>query len=117
MKQVILDTSFILSCVKQKIDFMEDLKNMGLSILIPMQVFVELEGKAKSIKTAELGLTILKNTNFQKIDLKTKNVDEGLIAYGKKNKDVFIATLDREIKKKGDNSNIVIRQKKRLEVI
>ncbi len=117
MVDVILDTSFILTCVRQKIDFFEELKMMGQTILIPKEVVGELAGLVPSKAEAELALSIIEKNKFKEIDLKNKNVDEGLINYAQKHKDVFIATLDAEIKKKVPNSNVVIREKKRLEVI
>ncbi len=112
MKKVILDTSFILVCVKQKIDFFEELEGMGLRALIPKQVIVELEGVDKT----DLSLKIIKANKYNKIDLKTKNVDAGIIKYANKNLDIFVATLDKGIKKKIENSLVVIRERKRLEV-
>jgi len=117
MKQVILDTSFILTCVKQKIDFLEELKFMGLKILVPKQVLGELSGIASSKKEAELALHILGKKGYNSVDIKSKNVDEGLIKYAGKDRNVFVATLDKEIKKKLTNSVVVIREKKRLEII
>ena len=116
MTEVVLDTSFILTCVKQKIDFFEDLKFMGLKILIPKQVVRELKNM-KASNNAQLSLQILDKNSFREIDLEIKNVDQGIISYAQKHSDVFIATLDREIKNKVNNSKIVIREKKRLEII
>ena len=117
MKQVILDTSFILTCVKQKIDFLEELKFMGLKILVPKQVLGELSGIATSKKEAELALHILGEKGYNLVDIGSKNVDEGIIKYVEKDKDVFVATLDKGIKKKLANSVVVIREKKRLEIL
>lgn len=116
MKQVVLDTSFILTCVKQKIDFFEELKFMGIEVLIPRQVIRELKNM-KASDNAQLSLQILDKNNFKEIDLISKDVDNGLIDYAEKHSDVFVATLDREIKNKIKNSKIVVREKKRLEVI
>ena len=124
MKRIILDTNFILTCVKQKIDFFEYLEMHGIQILIPEQVINEIKRIAISRKKmhfkddAELSLFILeKNKNkFKKIKLDIKNVDNAIIKYTKKNPDVIIATLDREIKKKTSAKNLVIKGKKRLEV-
>lgn len=116
MAEVVLDTSFILTCVKQKIDFFEDLKFMGFKILIPKQVFGELKNM-KSSDGAQLSLQILENNVFKEVDLKIKNVDEGIVNYAQKHGDIFVATLDREIKKRINNSKVVIREKKRLEVL
>lgn len=116
MADVVLDTSFILTCVKQKIDFFEDLKFMGLKILIPKQVVRELKNM-KASNNAQLSLQILDKNSFREIDLEIKNVDQGIISYAQRHRDIFIATLDREIKKKVNNSKIVVREKKRLEVL
>lgn len=113
MKETLLDTSFILTCIKQKIDFFEEFKYMGIRVLIPKQVISELKGVDKS----GVAFKVLDNNEFIEIDLKNKNVDEGIINYGKKNLDVFIATLDRGIKKKITNSVVVIRERNRLEVL
>ncbi len=112
MKKVLLDTSFILTCIKQKINFFEDLKHMGIKVIIPKQVQGELRGVDKS----GVAFKIIDQNEFIEIDLKNKNVDQGIIDYGKKNMDVFIATLDRGIKKKIENSVVIIREKSRLEI-
>lgn len=117
MIQVILDTNFIITCVKQKIDFFEELKLIGLKIFIPKQVIRELESMSTCNDNAQLALKLLEKNSFEELDLKEKNVDKGLIKFAEKNKDVYIGTLDRELKKKIINSKVVIREKKRLEII
>jgi len=114
MKKIILDTSFILSAVKKKIYFFEEL--FGDEILIPVEVLNELEGLKKSNATAEICLKILEKNNFKKIELKTKNTDAGIIEYSRKNPEVIVATLDREIKNKTQNKKLVIRGKK-IEIV
>ena len=122
MKKVILDSSFIISCIRQKIDFFEETKFMGLQVLIPTQVINEIEKVANSKKKfhikkkAELALEILKTSDFKKIELESEYVDDGLVEFAKKNKSVIVATLDREIKKKLKNSKLIIRGKKKLEI-
>ena len=122
MKKVILDSSFIISCVKQKIDFFEEIKLIGLRVLIPTQVINEIEKVANSKKkfhikkNAKLALEILKTSDFKKIELESEYVDDGLVEFAKKNKSVIVATLDRELKKKLKNSKLIIRGKKKLEI-
>ena len=122
MKKVILDSSFIISCIRQKIDFFEETKFMGLQVLIPTQVINEIEKVANSKKKfhikkkAELALEILKTSDFKKIELESEYVDDGLVEFAKKNKSVIVATLDRELKKKLKNSKLIIRGKKKLEI-
>ena len=123
MKKVILDTNFVLTCIRNKIDFSEEIKLRGIQILIPQQVIKEIRGIADSRKKlrfreeANIALKILEKIPFKKIDLKEKNVDKGIIKFAEKNKKAIIATLDRELKRKIKNSKLVIREKKKLEVI
>ena len=117
MKQILLDTSFILTCAKQKIDFFEELEHQGFQIIIPKQVLVEIKGLAKSNPNAELVLKILLKNNFKLIDLKSKNTDKAIMNYSKKNKKVIIATLDSDLKKKIKANKLIIRGKKKLEIV
>ena len=39
-----MDSSFILTCVRQKIDFFEEIELKGIQILIPKQVIREIKG-------------------------------------------------------------------------
>lgn len=117
MTQVILDTSFILTCVKQKIDFFEELKLMGMKIFIPIQVMRELKSMSTSSDNAQLALKLLEKNKFEELDLNEKNVDKGIKKYAEKYPDIYIGTLDKELKEKILNSKVVIREKKRLEII
>mgnify|MGYP001585621188 CR=1 FL=1 len=112
MKQVILDTSFIITCVRQKIDFFEEIKFMGMEILIPREVIEEL--KKKQAKTA---LKLIEKSSFKETSLRTKNVDNGIIKVAKENPEMIVATLDAEIKTSVKNHKLVIRGKKNLEII
>ena len=127
MKTVILDTNFILTCVKQKIDFFEDIKLMGFQIMIPKQVINELKIIAKSGKKLHfredslLSLKILEKNHedYKNIDLSKygKNTDKRIKNFSDRNKEVVVATLDRELKEKIKNQKMVIRGKKNLEII
>jgi rRNA-processing protein FCF1 len=112
MKKVILDTSFILSAVRNKIDFFEDLKMMGMQILIPDRVIKELKGLK-----AELALKLLHAHKFKQIKIKGKNTDRAIMNYAKENPRIIVATLDRELKKSIKSPKLVIRQKKKLDII
>lgn len=117
MKQTLLDTSFILSCIRNKIDFFEEINLMGIKIIIPEQVIKEIKKFENKKTEAKLALKILEKNKFQKIDLNSKNTDNGIIKYAKENPELIIATLDREIKRKTTNKKLVIRNKKKLEII
>ena len=112
MKSVLLDTNFILTCIKQKIDFFEELRFMGFEIIIPDRVIDEL----KKLKQT-LALKLLEKNNFKKIILIGKDVDNSIINYAKKNPEIIIATLDKELSNKLKNRKIIIRGKKKLEII
>jgi len=122
MRKVILDTSFILTCVKQKIDFFENIKLMGIEIVIPEQVISEIKRVSISKKKqhvredAKLALKILETNKFESIDLGTGHVDKLLLKFAKINSQTIIATLDRELKNKSNNRKMIIKEKKRLEI-
>ena len=126
MQKVILDTNFILSCVEKKIDFFEELEFAGFRIIIPFEVVGELKKLASGKKTnlaqnSELALRILEKNNFEKINLSKqsgrKKVDELIVFFARKNPQIAVATLDREIKNKTRNSKVAIRGGKKLEII
>ena len=125
MKQVLLDTNFIVTCVRQKIDFLDQIENLGFQVLVPEQVIKEIEklskASGKSLKLrdqAELSLRVLKanSKNFKKIKLPARNVDNGIKKFADQNPKVILATLDRELKRRTSSQKIVIRSKKILEV-
>ena len=122
MKQILLDTSFILTSIRNKIDFIEELTFKGLKILVPKQVLQEITRITKSKKKlrfrdeAALALKVLENSEFKKIDLKSKNTDNGIVKYSEDH-DVIVATLDRELKRNVKGQRLIIRGKKKLEII
>jgi len=117
MKTAILDSSFILTCVKQKIDFFEFLENEGIKAVVPEEVLKEISGVAKTKDYGKTALQILKKNKFNKINLKEKNVDFGIVKYAKKNPMIIVATLDAEIKRKTRNQKLIVRGKKKLEIV
>ena len=122
MTYVVLDTNFILSCVKKKIDFFTEIPFKGLKIIIPIQVLDELrnissEGKGRFRDDAKIGLKILENKEFKRIDLHMKNVDNGIVKLASNHKEYVIATLDNGIKNRIRNKKLVIRGETQLEII
>ena len=115
MAKVLLDTNFILTCLKEKIDFFEDLTFMGLRIIIPKQVIKELRGMEEN--KSKLAIKLLKKNSFEEIDIGKGHVDKKIINFLNKNPGILLATLDRELKSKVKNKKVVIRNKKRLEII
>lgn len=126
MKQVLLDSNFIITCVRQKVDFLDQMEDLGLEILVPEQVIKEIEklskASGKSLKLreqAELSLRIIKANpeSMKKTRLKSRNVDNGIKKFADANPDAIIATLDRELKRRTSNQKLVIRNKKKIEVV
>jgi rRNA-processing protein FCF1 len=108
--------------LRKKIDFFNEISFTGLKIIIPIQIISELEnltskGKTKFQNEAKLALNLLRKNSFRKIDLKIKNVDNGIVKLAKKHEDYIIATLDKEIQNKIKNNKLIIRGEKGLEVI
>jgi len=123
--EVVLDTNFILTCLKEKIDFLRA-GEYG-QLILPLQVIDELRKKTEKSKrrereVAKLALDIIQKnrSNFKIIELEKKFVDVGIKKYvsGKKG-NVIVATLDKELKKEiKDKANIlVIRARKKFELV
>jgi len=125
MEKIIFDTNFILTAIKQKIDFISDLE--GYELLVPKQVLEELKkitaDKKKKVVERELAgisLAILNQnkSKFRIIELEKSFVDTGLLRLNPQEKPV-IATLDREIKRllKGKFKFLTITKRKKLEIV
>lgn len=121
-KKVLLDTNFVLSCIRKKIDFFEELTLMGFQILVPIQVINELKTlknrKSTVLKTnSRIALELLRKRRYKKIDLKDDKVDRAIVKYTRKNPKVHIATLDKTLQSKFKNKLVIIRGQKGLEVV
>ncbi len=124
MKKIILDTNFLINCLRFKIDFLEEIQDL---IQEPFQIFVlsttlkELEKinklKIKESKYAKLALKLVKEKNFLTIKTAFKNTDKAILELA--NKDSIVATNDKELRnrlrKKGIKT-IYVRNKKYLEM-
>lgn len=125
MEKIIFDTNFILTAIKQKIDFISDLE--GYELLVPKQVLEELKrittDKKKKLVERELAgvsLAILNQnkSKFKIIELEKSFVDTGLLRLNPE-ETLVIATLDREIKRllKGKFKFLTITKRKKLEIV
>ncbi len=128
--KILIDTNFILTCTKQKIDLFSELKKDygNQTIIIPQQVLDELSKltikKTLNLKektAAKLSLDLIKKNLVFIIDIKTKNVDAGIAKYLNSDKDerFYLATLDRNLKKRIKNQKtkfLTIRNKKRIKI-
>ncbi len=115
--EVLLDSSFIISCIKKKIDFVAELEEKGFRILLPKEVFEELKdlrlNSAPADRAAiEVALSLIAKRKIARITLGTKTVDEGLIDHGKKGR--YIASLDNGIKRSVPNKVILSEAGKNL---
>ena len=125
MKKIVLDTNFIITCIKEKIDFFDKIENLGAKIIIPDKVTEEIKKikkskqKLKSRQRAELALKIIEKEkgNYEIAELKTRNVDNGLKKLADTDKNIIVATLDAELKRKLKCPKLVIRAGKKLEIV
>ncbi|MFA5060960.1 MAG: hypothetical protein WC494_01420 [Candidatus Pacearchaeota archaeon] len=122
---VLLDTNFIVACAKQKIDLAsaEFFLERKIEWIVPIGVVGELEElqMRKDINiadrnSAKIGLEILNLLEPTYVELKNPNVDKGISDY-LFGKDIVLATLDKGLKKKVKNKKMVIRGKKKLEIV
>ncbi|MEK6933267.1 MAG: hypothetical protein AABW75_00135 [Nanoarchaeota archaeon] len=114
---VILDSSFIISCIKRKIDFSDELEKMGFKIVLSKEVFQELKDLRLKVPHNErmaidVAFDILENKKIKKIRLGEKIVDKGLIKKGKEGH--YIATLDSVIKREVPNKILISDSKNSL---
>lgn len=123
MRRVILDTNFLIDCIRFKIDLdeIDRLIDEEYKIFIPSTVLKELErisnGKTKSSDLAKIALKLIEQKGFKIIDMKGRNTDESIIKSIEKN-DV-VGTNDVELRKKLKtlrNKTIYLRAKKYLDM-
>ena len=143
MKKVILDTNVLLIPGEHMVDVFEQIKDImheKYSLVVVDKTIEELEklavGKTKSARYAQLGLALVKNkiadkpTLWEKILglkeakeeillVKSKEyADDAIVALA--DKDTYVATLDRELKKRVKEKGaqvITFTQKNRLKVV
>lgn len=122
MTKVILDTNFILNAIHNKLDFFEELTLKGHRVIIPIEVIEEikrLRDGTKALKfreDADFALRLIKSEEHDEVKIGGRYVDVGLRNYLKKNPDVVLGTMDKELKKSVTNRKIIIRNKKKLEL-
>ncbi|MFH1521676.1 MAG: hypothetical protein ABIF18_01830 [archaeon] len=126
--KILLDTNFILTCIKQKIDFpsrANEIVSQEIEWIVPQDILNEL-GTLKDRKgmtsqdrdAAKLSFEILKNLNPKIIELpgENPNIDIKIVNYII-DKDIVLATLDKNLKNRIGNKILTIRGKKSLEII
>ena len=108
--KILLDTSFLISAIRYKIDFLNELKGHELVILEPVKQELEklIKGKKKGNLEAKIALELIK---INKIKIKKTDIKEADDALANENE--IVATQDKELKKRLKRV-ITIRQKKFL---
>lgn len=125
--EILLDTNFILTCVKQKVDFaniIHDLTDENVKWIVPQQVLNELgclkdQPGMKTVdkEAAALSFDILQMIKPKIVELgRGPNVDIGIVNYIR-GKNIVLATLDRGLKNRIDNKILSIKGIKSLQII
>ena len=99
--ETILDSNFVIACVRNNIEFIEQLKLEGFRVIIPKEVLEEMKDLRQKVSRDErlaidIGMDIISKSKIEKMKLPKGKVDEGLIQLGKKG--AYIATLDKTIR-------------------
>ena len=97
MHKIYLDTSFILTSIKYKIDMFSEIKricNFRFKLYAVDKTLEELKNK----KEGKLGLKLIENLDIKKTE-NNKNVDKSLIEIAKREK-IIVATQDKYLKKR-----------------
>ncbi len=120
--EVILDSSFIISCIKKNIDFVSQLEEQGFKILLAHEILDELKDLRKSNRVShddrvsiDLALEMFSNKKFKKTKLGHYSVDDGLIKRGKEG--IYIASLDKVIKREVPNKVVIFDSTKSVGVV
>jgi len=124
--KILLDTNFVLTCVRQGIDFIslaDEIFDVKIEWLVADEVIEELrmlsmrkESKGKEKEAAKLGLELLERLDAERIRLKNPNVDDGIVAYSQ-NHDVVVASLDKGLKKRIKGKIMTIQGKNRINIV
>lgn len=118
--KVILDSNFLIDILRFKLD-LDNIKEIcgRCELIVFDSVVDELEkiskSKGKNGQYARLALKILKLKNIKILKIEGKDVDETILNFV--NRDMVVATNDRELRKKlkvKDIKTIYIRNKKRM---
>lgn len=125
---ILLDTNFILTCVRENIhfdDLADELIDEQINWIVPQDVLNELGNLKDSVgpnskdrKIAEVSFQILQAINPKIVELsgKNPNIDIKIVNY-LLDKDIVLATLDRGLKQRINNRILTLRGRKKLELI
>lgn len=117
--EVILDTNFIISCIRKKIDFLSQLEEQGFKVAVPREVLQELKDVRRDKKTSrddrtaiDLAMEMLLNKKIKKMSLGSGKVDNWLVQKG--NDGYYIATLDKDVKHHVPRKIVIFNAQKRV---
>jgi rRNA-processing protein FCF1 len=120
--EAILDTNFIISCIRKRIDFLSQLEEMGFKPVVPREVIEELKdlkkrpGESFEDRTSiGIAFRMFDDKKIKKITLGSGKVDDMLIKKGKEG--VYIATLDAVIKRSVPNKIVISEARNALEIV
>ncbi len=126
--KILLDTNFILTCAKNKLDFGEivnEITSEPVEWIVLQDVLNELgtlkdRGGMKTAdkQAAELGFELLQLVKPEVIEVsgRNPNVDIKIVNYIM-DKDIVLATMDKNLKSRVKNKILTIRGKNNLELI
>lgn len=110
--EVLLDSSFIVSCLRKRIDFFDELAKLGFKVVVPREVLQELKdlrlkaGQSHEVRVAiGAALDMIAQKKIKKTTLGTMSVDDGLIVKGREG--IYIATLDKGIQREISNRVVI----------
>ncbi len=117
--EAILDSNFVISCVRNGIDFITELEGMGFKIILPREVMQEMKDLKNNVKhddrvAIDLAFSLFETKKVKKMTLGHSQVDLGLIHKGKKG--AYIATLDAAIKRSVSNRIVINSAKNALSI-
>jgi rRNA-processing protein FCF1 len=126
--KILLDTNFILTCAKNKLDFGEavnEITSEPIEWIVPQDVLNELGTlkDRKGMKTsdkeaASLGFELLQIIKPEIIEMhgQNPNVDIKIVNYIM-DKDIILATMDKNLKSRVKNKILTIRGKNNFEFL
>lgn len=116
-----MDSSFIISCIRSRIDFISQLEEQGFTPIVPREVLQEMKDLKMSNRSSredriavDVAFEILEKKDVKKISSGQGKVDEFLIKKGLEG--AFIATLDNGIKRKVPKKIVIFKAQNRVGV-
>ncbi|MEM4330946.1 MAG: hypothetical protein QW273_02980 [Candidatus Pacearchaeota archaeon] len=122
--KIVLDTNFILTCLKKKIQIKEGLEETfqeKIEIVLLSSVLKEIKklscDKKRKLKErfyANVFLRMVEENkeDFFLVETKIENVDYSIEEFCKKNPEAILATFDKNLRKKVNNKKMSIQGKK-----